>query len=136
MNINEIFKKYDPKSEAVWKEWNGAKFLIAPQGNKAQQKEMLNQFTLQEANDFESKGPLVFGQMMAGEALKKIYNLYANTIIFGWELETEDGKQIPFSPKKCLELMLEHLDFANWVLVASQDVAREKEVVQEEIEKK
>jgi hypothetical protein len=136
MNINEIFKKYDPKSECVWKEWNGGKFFIAPQGNKAQQKEMLNQFTLQEANDFETKGPMVFGAMMAGKALEKIYNLYASTIIFDWELEADDGKKIPFSVKKCAELMSEHLDFGNWVLVAAQEVAEEKSKKEEELEKK
>jgi hypothetical protein len=136
MNINDVFKKYDPKSECVWKEWNGAKFFIAPQGNKMQQKEMLAQFTLQEANDFETKGPMVFGAMMAGEALKKIYNLYSSTIIFDWELENDEGKKIPFTAKKCAEMMSEHLDFGNWVLLASQEVAREKEAKESEIEKK
>ena len=136
MNINDIFKKYDPRSECVWKEFNGGKFFIAPQGNKAQQKEMLSQFTLQEANDFETKGPMVFGTMMAGDALKKIYNLYAATIIFDWELEGEDGKKIPFTQKKCVELMCEHLEFGNWVLLASQEVAVEKSRLEEELEKK
>jgi len=136
MNINDVFKKYDPKSECVWKEYNGAKFFIAPQGNKMQQKEMLAQFTLQEANDFETKGPMVFGAMMAGEALKKIYTLYSSTIIFDWELENDDGKKIPFTPKKCAEMMSEHLDFGNWVLIASQEVAKEKEAKEEELEKK
>lgn len=136
MNINEVFKKYDPKTECVWKEWNGAKFFIAPQGNKMQQKEMLAQFTLQEANDFETKGPMVFGAMMAGEALKKIYNLYSCTIIFDWELENDEGKKVPFTPKKCAEMMSEHLDFGNWVLIASQEVAKEKEAKESEIEKK
>ena len=135
-SFSEVFKKYDPKTECVWKEWNEAKFFIAPQGNKAQQKEMLSQFTLQEANDFETKGPLVFGAMMAGDALKKIYNLYASTIIFDWELEDDNGKKIPFTPKKCAEMMSEHLDFGNWVLIASQEVAAEKQKKEEELEKK
>lgn len=136
MKLNEIFKKYDPKSECVWKEWNGGKFFIAPTGNKAQQKEMLQQFTLQEASEFESKGPMVFASMMAGDALKKIYNLYSSTIIFDWELEDDAGKKIPFTAKKCAELMVEHIDFGNWVLMASQEVAQEKEKVEEELEKK
>lgn len=136
MKASDIFKKYDPKSEAVWKEWNGAEFLIAPQGNKYQQKEMLNEFTLQEASDFELKGPLAFSGMKAGDSLKKVYGLYAKTIIFDWKLEDDNGKPLKFTPEKCLEFMMSELEFSNWVLVASQEVAREKEKVEEEIEKK
>lgn len=134
--VSDIFKKYDPKSEAVWKEYKGAEFLIAPQGNKYQQKEMLNEFTLQEASDFENQGPLAFGGMKAGESLKKVYGLYAKTIIFDWKLESDDDKPIKFTPAKCLEFMMEDLEFSNWVLLASQEVAREKDKVEEEIEKK
>lgn len=136
MKFNEVFKRYDPKTECVWKEFNGARFFIAPQGNKAQQKEMLNQFTLQEANDFETLGPMVFGQLKAKEALSKIYNLYATTIIFDWEMTDDNDKPVPFTSKKCAELMVEHLDFGNWVLTASQEVAREREQVDTELEKK
>jgi hypothetical protein len=136
MKASDIFKKYDPKSEAVWKEWNGAEFLIAPQGNKFQQKEMLNEFTLQEASDFETKGPLAFSNMKAGESLKKVYSLYAKTIIFDWKLEDDDGKPLKFTAQRCLDFMMEELEFSNWVLLASQEVAREKEKVEEEIEKK
>jgi len=135
-NFNDVFKKYDPKTECIWKEWNGAKFFIAPQGNKMQQKEMLNTFTLQEANDFESKGPLIFGASLAKDALARIYSLYAKTIIFDWELEDDNEKPIPFTAKKCAEMMTEHLDFGNWVLMASQEVAAEKAKKEEELEKK
>lgn len=134
--FNDIFKKYDPRTEAVWKKYKGAEFFIAPQGNKFQQKEMLNEFTLQEASDFESKGPLAFGNMKAGESLKKVYGLYAKTIIFDWKLESDDDKPLKFSATKCLEFMMEDLEFSNWVLLASQEVAREKEKVEEAIEKK
>ena len=134
--FNDIFKKYDPRSEAVWKEYKGGEFLIAPQGNKFQQKEMLNEFTLQEASDFESKGPMAFGGMKAGESLKKVYNLYSKTIIFDWKLENDDDKPLKFTAAKCLEFMMEDLEFANWILVTSQEVAREKEKIEVELEKK
>lgn len=133
---SSIFKKYDPRSEAVWKEFKGAEFLIAPQGNKFQQKEMLKEFTLQEASDFEAKGPLAFGDMKAEESLKKVYGLYSKTIIFDWKLEGDDDKPLKFTSAKCLEFMMDDLEFSNWVLVTSQDVAREKEKVEAEIEKK
>jgi hypothetical protein len=134
--VSELFKKYDPRSEAVWKTWNGAEFLIAPQGNKMQQKEMLNEFTLQEASDFESKGPMAFGDMKANESLKKVYSLYAKTIIFDWKLEDDSDKPIKFTSAKCLEFMLDDLSFSNWILMASQEVSREKEAKEKEIEKK
>jgi hypothetical protein len=134
--MSDVFKKYDPRSEADWKKWNGAEFLIAPQGNKLQQKEMLNVFTLQEASDFESKGPMAFGNIKAKESLEKVYGLYSKTIIFDWKLEDDDGKPVKFTPARCLDLMMEELSFSNWVLLASQEVANEKTKVEEEIQKK
>ncbi len=134
--LSDIFKKYDPKTESVWKTFKGAEFLIAPQGNKFQQKEMLSAFTLQEASDFESKGPMAFADSKAIDSLTKVYGLYSKTIIFDWKLEGDDDKPVKFTPAKCLELMLDNLEFSNWVLIASQEVANEKEKVEAEIEKK
>jgi len=134
--FSETFKKYNPRDEAQWKTWNGAEFLIAPTGNKHQQQMMLEEFTLQEASEFESKGPMVFSGLRAGEALKRVYSLYSKSIIFDWKLEDDNDKPMKFTPEKCLQLMTENLEFSNWVLVTSQEIAIEKNKAEEALEKK
>jgi hypothetical protein len=135
MNVNEVFKKFDPKTQAQWRDWSGMEFLIAPMGHQGQKKEVLKTFTLKEAMELENEGPAAFKDVTADIAIGRIYELYSKVLVLDWRNVTENDKELKFSSKKVLEWMMEHDDFANWVIKESVDVRDSLEKKVEELEK-
>ena len=135
MDIKNVFKKYDPKSEAVWKTWNEIEFLIAPMGNTHQKKKITEMFSLKEAIGLEENGALAFEDVKANVAMGKVYQLYAHSIVLDWKNAEEDGKELPFSHEKVHEWMMEYGDFAAWVISEAQTVRREVFEKKEEVVK-
>jgi len=135
MDIKNAFKKYDPKSEAVWKTWNEMEFLIAPMGNSHQKKKITELFTLKEAIGLEEAGALAFEDVKANVAMGKVYQLYAHSLVFAWKNVEEDGKELVFSHDKIHEWMMEYSDFANWITTESQALRKEIFEKKEEVVK-
>lgn len=134
MDINQVFKKYDPRSEAKWCEWNEAKFLIAPMDNPYQKKESTKHFTLAETLNMETQGPEAL-KGMANESIKRMYGLYAASLVFDWQ-DVKDGKKdLKFDTAKVAEWMVEYDDFANFVIRSSIEIRDEREKETEDIAK-
>lgn len=126
MDIKNVFKKYDPKSEAVWKEWKDMKFLIAPMGNAHQKKTITEMFTLKEAIGLEEYGALTFEDVKANVAMGKVYRLYAYSLVLDWQDVEEDTLPIKFSHDKIHEWMMEHGEFANWIILEATKLRKEQ----------
>ena len=133
MNINDVFKKYDPKSECVWKEYKEMKFFIAPMGNVFQKKRITELFTLKEALGLELSGALAFENVKAKEAMGNVYNLYSQSLVFDWQNVQENDKDVAFNPAKIYEWMMEHDEFANWLIESAQEVRKEQFTKKEEV---
>lgn len=133
MNVSEVFKKYDPKSECVWKEYKEMKFQVAPMGNTFQKKKITELFSLKEAIALEDVGALAFEDVKANVAMGKVYNLYAQSLVFGWDKVEEDSKPLTFSHDKIHEWMMEHSEFANWVISTSQELRKAQFEAKEEV---
>lgn len=121
MDINTVFKKYDPKSECEWREWNDAKFLIAPMDNPYQKKEATKHFTLAETLSMETQGPEAL-KGMAADSIKRMYGLYAASLVFDWENVKDGKKDLKFDVNKVHEWMVEFDDFANFVIRSSVEI--------------
>lgn len=134
MNVSEIFKKYDPKEEAKWKEYKGMKFLIAPVGNPTYKNAMLKNLTLKQATMIETHGPEAL-EMQGDEALAKIYKIYADSVVCDWEEVKEGSKKLVFSKDKILEWMIGFDDFANFIITEAHNVRNESLKEVEEVEK-
>lgn len=135
MNIKEVFKKYDPKSEAKWCEWNGMEFLIAPMGNSHQKKTITEMFTLKEAMGLEEQGALAFEDVKANVAMGNVYRLYAHSLVFDWKNVEDDGKPLTFSHDKIHEWMMEFGEFANWVIGEATKIRYDQLAAKEEVVK-
>lgn len=135
MDISKGFKKYDPKSEAEWFEFNEMKFLIAPMGNPAQKKKITELFTLKEAIGLEEMGALAFEDVKANVAIGRTYEMYAKSLVLDWENVEENGKPLKFSQEKVHEWMMEFSDFANWVVKQAQALRKKQNEAKEELVK-
>lgn len=132
MKFNEVFKKYDPKSEAAWYDYSGSRFMIAPMGNPLQKTELLKNFTLQETEELQVRGPAGLKAANAQEALSRLYGVYAKSVVCDWaELEDDAGKAMPFNAAKVHLLMVEHDDFAGWVI---EQASKRREELDKEAE--
>jgi len=134
MKFNEIFKKYDPRSEAAWYEYQGARFLIAPMGNPTQKTELLKNFTLEETEELQTRGPAGLKAANAHDALSRLYGVYARSVVVDWEgLEEDNGQPTKFNTTRVHVLMVDHDDFAGWVIEQAskrrEELDRESEAV-------
>lgn len=132
MNVNEIFKKYDPKSQAKWYEYEGAEFLIAPMDNPHYKKELTKTFTLKEAMAINEGGPQAL-EGTANEAIGRMYKFYSNSLVLDWKEVKDDEKVMKFSAAKVHEWMMDNDEFANFIILKSvacrDELAKEKEEV-------
>ena len=135
MDIKQVFKKYDPKSEAEWFEWNGMSFLIAPMGNAHQKKTITEMFTLKEAIGLEESGALAFDDVKANVAMGKVYRLYAYSLVLDWKNVEEDEKELTFSHDKIHEWMMEYAEFANWIVGKAQELRKKQFEAKEDVVK-
>jgi len=135
VDIKTAFKKYDPKSEAEWFEYNEMKFLIAPFGNTFQKKVITEMFTLKEAIGLEENGALTFEDVKANVAIGRLYQLYSKSLVLDWEKVEENEKPLAFSADKIHEWMMEHTEFANWVTSTSQQLRKKLSTAKEELAK-
>jgi hypothetical protein len=137
MKLNEIFKKDRIEDQSKWCEYNGAKFLVAPMGNRKQREVTMETFTLSEAVEMDRLGPLAFGGLTAKEAVSKMYRLYATTLVLDNDgIEDEEGNPIKLSTEQIFGLMMDHDEFANWVIKESQDIAEGLSAKANDIKKK
>lgn len=135
MDISKGFKKYDPKSEAEWFEYNEMKFLIGPMGSPYQKKKITEMFTLKEAIGLEELGALAFEDVKANVAIGKVYEMYAKSIVLDWDQVEENDKPLKFSSEKIHEWMMEHNEFANWVTGKASDLRKKLFEAKEEVVK-
>ena len=135
MDINTVFKKYDPKTQAKWYTYqDGGDFLIAPMDNPLQQKAATKVFTLAESMRMEAHGPEGL-EGMAADAIAKIYRVYAESLVIDWR-EIKDGdKELKFDSKKVHEWMTDHSEFANFVIGKAVELAGEIRKENEELAK-
>ncbi len=134
MNVNDVFKKYDPKEEAKWKDYKGLKFLIAPVGSVSYKNALLKNLTLKQATAIEAEGPAAL-DMPGDEALSKIYKIYSDSVVLDWDGVKNGEKELKFSKEKVLEWMNGFDEFANFVVSASHEIREEVLKEQAEVEK-
>jgi len=135
MDISKGFKKYDPKSEAEWFEYNEMKFLIAPMGNAFQKKKITEMFTLKDAIGLEEFGALAFEDVKANVAIGRVYELYAKSLVLDWENVEEKDKPLKFSHEKVHEWMMEYNEFATFVTGKAQELRKKLFDAKEELVK-
>lgn len=133
MDINKVFKKYDPKSEAEWFEYHEMKFLIAPMGNTYQKKKITELFSLKDAVGLEEFGAMAFEDVKANVAIGRVYELYSKSLVFDWENVEENGKPIKFSQEKIHEWMMEHSEFGAWITTKAIELRNKKVEVKEDL---
>lgn len=126
MELKNFIKKYDPKSDGEWFEYQeGVKFLVAPMRNPEMKKKLLEEFTLEEATKLEERGAT--GLDGKGNiALGRVTRVYAKSLVFDWEGLTEEDEKIKFNHDKIHEWMMEDSAFSNWILEKSNDLLVKK----------
>lgn len=115
--FSEAFKKYDPKSQAKWYDWEGVEILIAPIRNPYQQKYMTKHFTNAQLVEIDEHGfGGAFKEDVLEVALQKMHEVNAHTLTLDWRnITDEEDRVVPFSHEKIKELMYEDNKFGTWV---------------------
>lgn len=133
MDISKGFKKYDPREESEWFEYNEMKFLICPIGSVLQKKKIKELFTLKEAVALEEHGALAFDDVKAEVAIGRVYQLYSQSLVIDWKDVEENNKPLKFSHEKVHEWMMEFPEFANWVTITASDLRKKQLEAKEEL---
>lgn len=132
----QLIKKYDPKTEAEWFEYEDAKFLIAPMHNPTQKNYARETLTLSEAIAVDEQGIEGLGNLKANDAIKKYYQIWANGLVFDWEgVNDENGKEVKFSHENMHTLMCSNIPLTNWVGSKANELLIKKIKEQEEVVK-
>jgi hypothetical protein len=129
------FKKFDPKDEAEWFEYNEMKFLIGPYFGTNYKRVVGDTYTYEDATGLTKEGVLFFKGISAKEASKKIYRIYADALVLDWEGVTEEGKVLKFTPNAVYDLLCEYEDFAQFVFASSLDLRKKQLDIEDEIVK-
>lgn len=135
MDISKGFKRYDPKEEAEWHEYNEMKFLICPIGTPLQKKKIKELFTLKEAVALEEHGAMAFDDVKANVAIGRVYQLYSQSLVLDWKDVEENGKKLAFSAEKIHEWMMEFPEFANWITLTASELRTKQLEAKEELVK-
>jgi hypothetical protein len=135
MELKNFIKKYDPKSEGEWFEYQEeVKFLIAPMRNPEMKKKLLEEFTLDEATKLEEHGATGL-EGKGNIALGRVTRVYAKSLVFDWDGITENEEKSKFSNDKIHEWMMEDSAFSNWVLDKANELLVKKHKAKEEVVK-
>ena len=123
-----FFKKYDPKTQAKWYEYQDMKFLIAPLRNPLHKKELLKNFKWEELGKIDDVGfAEAFKDQTAEFSYNKMHTINGLTLVFGWENVLDDnGKAMSFDQSLVVEKMLEDAEFGAWVQSKATDLLIER----------
>jgi hypothetical protein len=135
MELKNFIKKYDPKDDGDWFEYqDGVKFLIAPMRNPEMKKKLLEEFTLAEAQQLEDGGATGL-EGKGNVALGRVCRVYSRSLVFDWSGLMEGEKETKFNADKVHEWMMESTEFSNWVLERSNELLVKKYTKKEEVVK-
>jgi len=126
------FIKFDATSEADWFEYNEMKFLIGPYYGHNFRKVLGANYNWADAEGITREGAKYFKDLPAIEANKKIYRLYADSLLLDWEGVTEGGKKLKYTPDAAFDLLVEYDDFAQFVIASAIDVRKKQLNIQDE----
>lgn len=121
MDLSKQYGSMDPKAQAEWVEWHDAKLLIAPANNIAFTNAALKHFSLDEAEGDGLK------HKKAWEIIETQAGLQADSVLLDWENIQIDGKDVPYTRDKCVELLCAYQQLRDDVDTLSGNLADKRQ---------
>ncbi len=123
MKFSELCTDPEKENEGIWSDLGaGFEVLVARTGNK-NYKRLVAKLSKPHVQAFKAR-------TIEGEVLEEItMEAIAKTVLLDWKnLQGDDGKDIPYSPEKAVELFKKSGDFYNMVCEIGADRTNFQEV--------
>lgn len=131
MDLAELYGTLDVTKQAKWftHEASGIEFFIAPAGNIKAKKVTLETFTFEDVDGGIRK-------KTAMEALVNGANITAQAVLLDWKNVTIDGKEMKYSHKAAVDLLVTYEALRQFVEQKAAELAKEIADAKEEVTKK
>ena len=127
MNFEKTYGSYDLTAQAKWYTHpDGGEFFIAPLNNNVQVQEILKSTKVKEDDD-----------LSLYDTKEVSCKIMSKSILIDWKnIESGDGKELKYSVENAEAVLVNYLEFSQWVLDKATELSEEHRKEKEELLKK